>query len=296
MKRIAVLSGGGAKGLIQVSCMAALQSAGKKDFNKGYDLIIGSSVGAINGTILALNAMTPQELLINYPGMLNKIFAKKFLHFVPVYDRKNFQSCWINILPVLTKLKECKTKMVISSVDVCEDTTHFFKSWEKEDGEMLAMSAVEKSFAAPFFFGQIADYTNQKVWFDGGCGSYNIPIDFAYIEAQLLGWVGTEEVCIDAYGTGFSDEPTPFEKASKQNFLEQLWNFMVPPDGGMARVQSRLDQVRKMTKIASTLKNIHFEYYDVQIPKKLDKMDDIKHKIEYAEFGKKMAEKPLISV
>ncbi len=296
MKRIAVLSGGGAKSLIQVSCLAALQSAGKKDYINGYDLFVGSSAGAINSAMLALRVLTPQELLLNYPSMLDKIFKKEFFHFVPIYQRSNFQLCWSNLTPITTKFGECKTKCVISSVDACEDTTHFFKSWEPEDGQRLAMGVVEKSFAAPLYFGQINDYTEQKVWYDGGCGYYNLPIDYAYTEAQLLGWVGSEEVIIEAYGTGYSDELVPFSRASKNNFFEQLWQFMVPGDGGMARSQSRLDQVRKMTKIASTLKNIHFEYYDIKIPKKLDQMDDTKHKIEYAEFGKQMAEKPLISI
>lgn len=296
MKKITVLSGGGAKGLIQVSCLATLQSTGKKDFVNGYDLFVGSSAGAINSSILALKAMTPQELLLNYPGMLDKIFHKELFQFIPKYLRKNFQLCWANHIPILTKFGECKIKCMISSVDACEDTTHFFKSWEKEDGEMLAMGAVEKSFAAPFYFGQIADNANQKVWYDGGCGYYNLPIDYAFTEAVLQGWVGNEEVHIEAYGTGYSDEPIPFNKASKQSFLEQLWNFMIPSEGGMARVQSRLDQVRKMAKLASSIKNLHFEYYDIKIPKGMDKMDDIKHKIEYAEYGKKMAEKPLISI
>lgn len=296
MKHIAVLSGGGAKGLIQVSCLATLQSSGKKDFINGYDLFVGSSAGAINSCILALKSMTPKELLLAYPGMLDTIFHKELFHFVPIYQRNNFQTCWNNHIPILTKFGDCKVKCSISSVDACEDTTHFFKSWEKEDGNLLAMGVVEKSFAAPLYFGQINDYTNQKVWFDGGCGAYNLPIDFAYTEAELLGWIGSEEVVIEAYGTGYSDEPTPFNKASKQNFLDQLWQFMVPGDGGMARVQSRLDQVRKMAKIASTLKNIHFEYYDILIPKKLDQMDDLKHKFEYTEYGYRMAQKPLISV
>ena len=293
-KKIAILSGGGAKGLIQVSCMAALQETGKKDFT-AYDLIVGSSAGAINGTLLALQAMTPQRLLAIYPEMLGEIFKKKFFHFVPVYDRINFQKCWSKYVPLVTKFRDCKSHMIITSVDVCTDITNFFKSWEQQDGDRPVMDVVERSFAAPFYFGQIADLKDQKVWYDGGCGYYNIPIDYGYTEAQIQNWIGNYDIQIDAYGTGFSDTSTSYDKASKQGFLSQLYNFMFPGEGGMARVQSRLDQVRKMTKIASSVIGVKFDYYDIEIPKKLDQMDDLKHQAEYIEFGKQMAKAPLIS-
>jgi len=293
-KRIAIFSGGGAKGLIQMNCMAELQNAGKKDFVSGYDLIVGSSVGAINGSVMALGIKTPQELLALYPTLLGEIFKKKFFHFVPIYDRENFVNCWTKYIgPVSTPMKACKTKLVVSSVDVCSDTTRFFKSWEDSDGQRLLVDAVLRSFAAPLYFGQINDPADQKVWYDGGMGNHNIPIDYGFTEAVLQGWVGQYEVYIDAYGTGYSDLDTPYDKASKQDFIKQLINFMNPGEGGMARTQSRMDQVRKMIKIASCNPNLHFEYYDIEIPKSLDKMDDLKHQKEYIEFGKKMAEKPL---
>jgi hypothetical protein len=292
-KKIAIFSGGGAKGLIQASCFAELQRLKIKDFNTGYDLIVGSSVGSINGAVFALNVMDPQSLLEVYPGILDQIFKKKLFH-IPLYDRNNFVEAWKKIVNISVLLKDCKTWLSISSVERCSDTSHFFKSWEEEDGKLTVVDTLMKSFAAPYYFGQIVDYVDRKVWYDGGCGSYNIPIDFGYTEAILLGWLGKYEIHIDAYGTGFANDEISFQEASGEKFLKQLLSFMVPAEGGMARVQSRMDQVRRMSKISSCDPSIHFEYYDVEIPKELDKMDDLKHKKEYIEYGRKMAQEPLI--
>jgi hypothetical protein len=292
-KRIAIFSGGGAKGLIQASCFAELQRLKMKDFNTGYDLIVGSSVGSINGAVFALNIMDPQTLLKTYPDMLDQIFKRKLFR-IPKYDRDNFVEGWKKIVDPSLLLKDCKTKLSVSSVERCSDTNHFFKSWEEKDGMVTVVDALMRSFAAPFFFGQIVDYVDRKVWYDGGCGSYNIPIDFGYTEAKLLGWLGKYEVHIDAYGTGFSSSEISFQEAAGEKFLKQLLSFMVPAEGGMARVQSRMDQVRRMAKISSCDPTIHFEYYDIEIPKELDQMDDLKHKKEYIEYGKKMAQKPLV--
>ena len=183
----------------------------------------------------------------------------------------------------------------LQNMDVFSDTTRFFKSWEDMDGNMPAAEAVMRSFAAPYYFGQINDPPEQKVWYDGGCGSYNIPIDFGWTEALIQNWVGNYNIEIDAYGTGFSNTDIPFSRASKQGFLSQVWNFLFPSEGGMARAQSRLDQVRRMTKIATCTPGVTFEYYDIEIPANLDKMDDITHQKEYIEFGKRMAVGPLVS-
>jgi hypothetical protein len=288
-KRIGIFSGGGAKGLIQASCLAKLYGQGCFDPMR-YDLFVGSSVGAINAVILAAGIINPKQLLKIYPDMLETIFKKRFLK-VPLYDRENFKRCWVQYFPENLKLKDLKVKTMVTSVDVCSDRTHFFKSWEQKDGDLNLIAALERSFAAPYYFGQVVDFPDQVVWYDGGCGAYNLPIDFGYTEAILQGWTDINEITIDAFGTGFSEAGTPFTKAVGQGFLHQVWNYLFLPEGGMARAQSRDDQVRKMSKIASSQSSITFNYFDIQIPKKMDKMDDIKHMGDYVKFGEEMAER-----
>ncbi len=292
-KNVLVLSGGGAKGLIQASALYHVSF--KKTIEEQFDLIIGSSVGAINGTILARGHVSTNELYSMYPGMLDAIFSRPWYPTVPKYSRKNFQKCWGIMHPTDFPFGDVKTKMVVTSVDRCQDKMHYFKSWEDKDGAEMASDVVMRSFAAPYFFGQLSDPTNQCVWFDGGCGSYNLPAIDAFIETELLGW-HDEDTTFWLFGTGFVNDAVSYDKASKGNIFDQVGDFINPTAGGMARAMSRIDQISFMAKMCSVRNNLHLKYFDIEIPPKLDGMDIINKKAEYKEFGKKMAEKPLIEI
>jgi patatin-like phospholipase/acyl hydrolase len=299
-KRIAVWSGGGAKGLIQISCAAELEKKGyvfgPNNGTAGYDLFVCASVGSINGLLMSLGYKKANEILQLYPALMDQIFKRRSFLLVPIYDRTNFVNPWMNIVPAKTLMKECKIPTIITSVEACEDITHFFKSWEPEDGNETVLATVVKSFAAPYFFGQINDSKNRKVWYDGGCGSYNLPIDEAWEQALLNQWYGKYNIEIHAFGTGYSSEMVPYETASKDRWLRQTLKFLDFGDGGMARSQSRMDNVNCMKNRAKSLPCVHFRYFDIRISESLDKMDDLKHKQEYIDLGKKMALLPLIDI
>ena len=53
MKRILVLSGGGLKGLIQLPVLQKIEESYGQPIHEIFDLIVGTSVGAISGGILA---------------------------------------------------------------------------------------------------------------------------------------------------------------------------------------------------------------------------------------------------
>ena len=293
MNNVQVFSGGGAKGLLQVACLAAMEESGF-DFRDAV-LCAGASVGGINATILSLKDWTPAKLFEKYPGMVDQIFMHHLWPLVPIYDRKNFINCWSTILPVSKKFKDCMVPTLVTSVDAMTDITHFFKSWEYADGEEIALSVVMRSFAAPVYFNQLVDQSAQKVWYDGGCGAYNLPIDFAWEEILPRVMTG-EKFSIYAFGTGYSNDTISFKNAANDGFLKQFGRFTELGRGGMSRVQSRLDQVRKMIRRAVKIPSVSFYYYDIEIPKSLDKMDDIKDKQAYIDLGRKMAKAPLIKV
>ena len=132
MKNISVMSGGGIKGVIQAEILAGVE----KDLgplHEYYDLMCGSSVGAINSAILATGKVDALQLANIYPNMLKTVFKKHWYPHVPRYDRKNFERVWDRIIGKDFKMKDCKTKLQITSVDVCTMKNHFFKSWEDKD-------------------------------------------------------------------------------------------------------------------------------------------------------------------
>jgi predicted patatin/cPLA2 family phospholipase len=286
-KKILVLKGGGARGLVQASCIYELEKQGMD--LKEFDLIVGTSVGAINGSCIALGK-TGKELFDMYPTFLDKIFQKPWYPKFPKYDRKNFVKVYLDLFG-WKKMKDSLTDFIVTSVYRCENRTHYFKSWEEKDGNENMVNILIRTFAAPMYFGQLVDNVNKKVWIDGGCTIDNLPLDIAFTEIILEDWLN-ESAEFTVIGTGFSDYYEPFEKAKKSNTISQVFDFLSPSDGGMARVSSSFEQVRKLKKISEKYTNIKINYYDVMFDKKFDVMDGVKFKKEYINFGVEMARKP----
>jgi hypothetical protein len=293
MRRICILSGGGVKGLAQIMTLAKKESE-VGDLYRYYDLMVGTSVGAINAAAIASGKISATKMYLIYVDMLKKVFKKKFLGF-PKYDRKNFCDVWINLGLGSMKMQDCKTKLLITAVDTCADKNHYFKSWTKDDGERNLMGEVCKSFAAPVFFGHIPDPERQMVFTDGGCGTSNLSLEEALVEAVLLDWT-KEELQIDVYGCGYVDTKMSYEQASKERTIAQLLDFMKPIDGGLARFQSLEDKISRMKKITEKFKNIHFEYWDIEMEKKHDGLDKMQYINEYIEYGNRMSKAPLIKI
>ena len=287
MRKILVLSGGGVRGMSQAVVLKKLE----KDYgslHNFYDLILGSSVGAINASMIASGKITMDRLEHIYPEMIEKIFKKRLFR-VPLYDRKEFYKIFIDEIGAI-KLKDCLTKLQITSLSICDNRNHFFKSWTK-DGEELLMSEVAKSFAAPLYFGTFIDEKHKQVFFDGGTGVANIPIAYGIVEAQLL-WPN-DEWFFDIIGCGFTDDNVSFDEAKRFKTIRQLGKFFNFDDGGLARSQVRQEQIGAITQLAKSSKKISFRYWDTAIPKKFDKLDGVKFLPEYKKFGEKMATAPL---
>lgn len=291
MKNIAIMAGGGVKGYITTHALEMMENK-VGPLHKHYDLMAGSSVGAINAAFLASGILSAKEINDIYPEMVKKIFAKKWYPRIPKYDRRNFIELWNDYIGLNFKMKDCKTKLQITSVDMTTGKNHFFKSWEDKDGEERLLIVVLRSFAAPLYFGPLVDYNTKNVWMDGGMGTSNIPIDQARIEARdILDFEG--DLQFDAFGCGYVNEKIPFKKAKKYKVVRQLARFMQPIDGGLARSQSRGEQVRRMKIIAEHENNIGFRCWDIEIPKKIDGLDKVKYLSEYKKYGIKMSKKPI---
>jgi hypothetical protein len=296
IRKLLVLGGGGAMGRAQTQVLFALESKAINPLWLEYDLIAGSSIGAIHAAIIGSGKMTARQLENNEDEMMTRLFGHKRL--IPnFYDTKVFIKIWEELIGKDILFGDVKTKLLISSVERTQNRTVFFKSWEERDGNEKLIDIICRSFAAPIYFGQVVDPVNKRVYADGGMGEYNLPIDEVKFEAEVNGWYdGDNKVQIDAIGALFSDISISYEDAIKQKFLRQAIAFMNPVEGGMARAQCRNDQVRKMEKLAQVKKNINFRYFDCCIPEKFEGMDKIKYLSFYRDSGNIAAKKPIIEV
>lgn len=292
MKRIAVCSGGALKGYAQIQVLKKIETDIKKPLCEYYDLFVGTSVGSINSAFFASGKLTANYIESIYKNMSQRIFKKNFFPFaIPMYDRKNFLEIAVKEIGMI-KMKDCKTKLQITAVNLCDKRNHFFKSWETKDGEDFLWSNVCKSFAAPLYFDSFIDEPNKMVFIDGGMGFANFPISNALIEAFCL-WPN-EEYHFDLFGCGFVNEDITFEKAKSYRFLRQLSQFFDIGSAGLARAQSRVEEVGMIQQLAKFNPRIHFSYWDIEIEKKYDKFDGVEFLDRYKEYGEEMAKQPLI--
>ncbi len=299
-KKALCLKGGGAKGYAQLQVLKALENGGKPLYQV-YDLIAGTSVGAINSALISTGKFTMKELDEIYPEVLKKVFTKPWYRIkTPKYQRKYFKDVWGDLIGSNFKMGDAKTKLMLTSVDLVDDINHFFKSWHTEIAEERMIDIVCRSFAAPLYFGHIVDKKNKKVWSDGGVGNANLPLTEVKTQIESFLWYdfpnkGENKIEIDAVGCLYHDPNHKFSDVSKNRWLKQVLDFMNPLEGGLARVQSTNDQVRMMSYLSRHNNNIIFRFWDKEIPKKYDRLDGIKYLSMYKKYGIEMAKKPLLN-
>lgn len=283
-------------GMAQVQVLAKLEEEFGRPLHEVYDLVAGTSVGAINASIVASGIMSMRELADNYSEYIGRVFKKRGFMKKPKYDTGNFYKLWDDIDPNNITMGDAKTKLMITSVDLVDDVNIFFKSWHEKSGKTPMKEIVARSFAAPMYFGQIVDKKDKRVYSDGGVGNANFPINEVKLQAEIEGWYSDgEELLIDAVGTLFPQEQESFEKVAKQSWLKQLGDFMKPTKGGLARAQSREDQLRRMKFVCEHVPNIKFRYWDHPAKGKTLKLDGVEHLDYYRELGIEMAKAPMLS-
>ena len=293
MKKILVHEGGGVKGYMSSFVLEKLEEQYGM-LGSYYDLMTGSSTGAISTALMASEKLDAKTLNHMYPEMVKRVFDKPWYpHMPPIYKRENFEAVWEQLVGRYFKMNECKCKLMITSLNLCDSMTHFFKSWEEKDGNTPLMEAVIKSaISAPLYFDPVCDDGDLAVWSDGGMGYYNLNLDTVLVESILQDWL-KEGIMIDVIGCGYSYRTFPYDKVKKWGVIKELMDYFRLDDGGIARSVSKQDQIRKMEKL-SAVQNIKFRYWDVAISEKIDKLDGVNYIKQYSELGKKMAEKPLM--
>lgn len=292
--RILVLEGGGAKGPFEVGVLETLEKKTGKKVWELFDLVITTSIGSVIGSVMCTGVYRAREFNYILTDEIPNIFDKRFLR-VPIYDRSKYSKLLKkhveNKIGKPLKMSDMKTMFAHTSTNMCDGLNHFFKSWKDDEGDELVSESVPRSFAAPYFFGQINDPKRKAVWLDGGCGAENLPLWEALVEAYRRGWLPAHKTHILAIGSGRAKYWLDYEEASKGNALQRTWRavryFNSYSKGSLARNQSTMVQVRNVKALAEVHPNLSFQFIDwSNMPKKLDKMDNVKARYEYRNRGK----------
>lgn len=239
-KRILALDGGGVKGAITIGFLEQIESIlaerherlgviSKKEFrlHHYFDLIGGTSTGAIIAALLAVGGYSVAEIKNMYLGLSNKIFSdKKGLKIFgkQIYFKKKYDST-----PLKQELQKIfkearlgdKTNktgicIVTKRLDTCSTwpLTNNPKAKYFNDNRFLIHEVVRASTAAPSFFEpELIDVGSEKegIFVDGGLSIMNNPSLQLFLTATLegfhLNWKqGEKNLFIVSVGTGRRDK------------------------------------------------------------------------------------------
>lgn len=293
MKRILVIDGGGAKGPIAATALLNVVVRTGKEVCKIFDLVCGTSVGAIIGGILASGKMRMEHFYPVFLEAIPKIFKPVF--HIPLigckYSRESFNKLVSTYIGREFLMGQCATKFECTSVNMVDGRTHFFKSWEPKDGRLTLLDAMTRSYAAPYYFGPVKDPAGNAVWLDGGTGNMSSPTTEAFVEACRLGWMRNDNVHMLSIGCGQSPFGIPYKKACEYQTLRQIYYFMSPMDGGLARRQCDRTNEEILNSMSRTFDNFTFQRVeDYNLDPKLDVTDGVKYIDEYVKIGERLGD------
>lgn len=324
MKKILQVDGGGIRGIIPAVILAYLEEKCGKPLCQCFDLITGTSTGAIIGGGIAagVSASEIKDLYINK----GKALFTSRTRFNPAnwlrgkYDRRPFIE---EIEKQLGKCKEAQIKplgqiklanlyprFMATAFNLSSQRTHFIKSWDPKDQlynivDVIAWSAL----SAVYYFDKINvaefewyDYQMDKldssphlekkgaVFQDGGQGVHNNTLGYVLTEVLANRWT-QEEIYILSLGTGEPDEYIPYEVAAQFRLTEQLKSYLLC----QARKESTVNQVLAAHYVSQANPNEHPHLTFRRIDKVLDKeevgLDKVEYIKKYQQYGNELMSK-----
>lgn len=172
MKRVLSLDGGGIRGVITAEMLANLQDNLDKPLHEYFDIIVGSSTGAILALAVASGKFKAGELPNLYLEHGKKIFEKKWWRkgiTRPKYDGRGLDRVLQNEFNGLS-LGHTKAPVLITGYSVTTTQAIMFKNWKPEHSKLRMWEVARASAAAPTFFPakkiRIAGKTHSVI--DGG--------------------------------------------------------------------------------------------------------------------------------
>ncbi len=207
--RILSLSGGGIRGVFQAVFLSKISKELPSPLWKNFDLICGTSTGAIVGMATAMD-IDVERIVDLYRSQGEKIFSKKILGGFqkgPLYNQQVLRDELTRVLGN-KQLKDAKTKILISSVSI----NHFdhrvfanFPTLTKSDENLSAVDVVLSSAAAPTYFSPVTPTGQERAYVDGGLWA-NTPSSLGILFANKYLGVPLNNIRLISVGTG--DFPT----------------------------------------------------------------------------------------
>ena len=209
--KILSIDGGGIRGVFPAHILHCIDSRLKIDPTAHFDMLTGTSTGAIIAAALACK-IKPDVVVSMYKEKGTSIFKKK-TSWWPRRARPGFHSLYdssslVALLSEIfgdTKLGDISTPLILPSTDIGHGGVHVFKSNYSSsftrDNQVYVRDAVLASCSAPTYFDPAR--VNEYALADGGLWANN-PSLTAVIDAQRRLNIEKEDIKILSMGTGHS--------------------------------------------------------------------------------------------
>ena len=277
MKTVLQLDGGGMGGAITSAFLSHLEADTGLRCCDMFDLISGTSTGSIIGGYLSVG-VSASRIFEMYMKHGERIFKRRNCFnpanlLRPKYDRGEVIKAMVSVGSGYT-LSDCLTKFMSAAVMVSTGYPIFAKSWHHKCADLKLIDVINRSYAAPLYFGRYKDNFGNE-WLDGGTGSSNCTIGYSISEMMRLGWynggyilsVGTGHTIYNPSYTGIDfidDIINVLSIARRQSTSDQEY---------FARVMNECDLSTKVNRVSPDV------YY---------KLDDIEHISTYWSLGSDM--------
>ncbi len=282
--KVLSVDGGGIKGIIPAMVLAEMEDRSNVRIAEMFDLIAGTSAGGI--IALGLNVKdsngcpthSAKEIIKFFTDDGHKIFNrslwKRLRSVGGLRDEKYDHEELVRILKKYmgdSTLGSCITETLISSYDIKNRCTQFFKSWKLEHQDYKMWELSRATSAAPTYFEPIE--LDGAVLVDGGVFANN-PAMCAYAEVKKLQadpkqkqFCSEMPILLVSLGTGEHTRPISYMEARDWGTIEWIRPILnVVFDGVSDAVDYQLKLVRG--------DGDEFYRFQTKLDKAYDDMDD----------------------
>ncbi len=245
-KRLLAIDGGGLAGLIPAEALIEIErqldllTGSPAPLCERFDLIAGTSTGAIlaAGLALGLKAATLRDFYLEFG---REIFSKSWwpVRFWHTYPSGPLEKHLKNVLGEKTTLgcEQLHTQILIVTKNATQGNDWFFSNnpqnkFFQNNSAIPLWQIVRASSAAPTYFPPhtiaVPDGTGATPSYefvDGGVSSYNNPALQVFLEATIpqygYGWpMGVDQLLLISLGTGFNSVTIDAGQAAGYNMLD----------------------------------------------------------------------------
>lgn len=222
MKKILSIDGGGIKGVFSASLLAEIEEKCNKSSYEYFDMIAGTSTGAIIAAALSIG-IPAREILNIYLQKGKEIFPQEmkfFSLFGGKYSNEPLRNALKEVFGI-KKIKDCQTRLLIPAFDLENRKVHIFKTPHSDDlcfdKDCLLVDCLLATTAAPIYYSPYK--MRGGVYMDGGVGANN-PSMVALVEAMTRCEWKTDE--IEMLSIGGVNELHPTTGREKMGLLDAL--------------------------------------------------------------------------